>query len=94
MIQIKDIISYLRFNNIDLNEVKFGYYDRVAKQIFYREFLDIEKFESSMFISFTEDGKRDLIIPHTRVSEFYINNTLIWWRHPETDIHDYGCKLK
>ena len=95
MMQIKDIISYLRFaNKVDEKFVHFGYWDRVAKKIIYRNFLDIEQFESGVFKTFNiEDGK-DLVIPHTRLREFYVNQKLVWWRHPETDINDYGCVIK
>ena len=95
MIQIKDIISYLRFaNKVDKKqEVLFGYWDRIEKSIIYRNFADIEQFTSDGFKTFTlEDGK-DLFIPHSRLREFRVDKELIWWRHPETDIQDYGCTL-
>ena len=95
MIQIKDIISYLRYaNKVDEEFVHFGYWDRVAKKIIYRDFRDIERFESSVFLTFNPEDGKDLHIPHSRLREFYANNKLVWWRHPETDIHDYGCVIK
>jgi len=96
MMEIKDIISYIRFSDDYMagKKVTFGYYDRILKTIIYRDFEDIEKFDGCYFYTFNEYDSKDMIIPHTRIREFIIDDKLIWWRHPESNINDYGCTIR